>query len=114
MTKISMLFFYLRIFPHQGTKLQIRVVMGMCICYAIAFVPVIIFQCKPISYFWRQWSGELSGTCINSNAMVWSMAAINIVLDLLVISLPIPRLLKISTTTGRKLQLVLMFSLGFL
>jgi len=79
--KLSLLFFYLRIFP--GVKVR-RLIWGTIIfdlCFGSIFVLLTIFQCKPIDYYWHSWDGEHVGTCLNTNALGWSNAAISITLD---------------------------------
>ena len=67
-----------------------------------------------MSYNWNGWDGELKGTCVKTNALVVAAAAFNIVLDIWVISLPIPRVLTLQASLHTKLQVVFMFSVGFL
>ncbi|PCH05242.1 Hypothetical protein PENO1_023430 [Penicillium occitanis (nom. inval.)] len=73
-----------------------------------------IFQCTPISFFWDGWTGEYVGKCININTFSWIRAAIEIIIDLAIISLPIPLLLGLKLNWHKKLQILSMFSVGFL
>ncbi|KAK0628088.1 hypothetical protein DIS24_g10834 [Lasiodiplodia hormozganensis] len=111
--KVSILLFYLRIFPEKGFRRVVFVVIGLCVGYAIAFVLVSIFQCRPIKYAWLQWDDEHEGTCNNINAQGWSSAALNVILDLIVIILPMPQLWQLQLNKRKKFLLLLMFSVGF-
>ncbi|EOD52742.1 cfem domain-containing protein [Neofusicoccum parvum] len=111
--KISILLFYLRIFPEKGFRKMVFVTMGLCAGYAIAFVLVSVFQCKPIKYAWLQWDDEHEGTCNNINAQGWSSAALNVILDMIVIILPLPQLWQLQLNKRKKFLLLLMFSVGF-
>jgi high-affinity nickel permease len=67
-----------------------------------------------VSYNWNGWDGEHKGTCVKTNSLVVAAAALNIVLDIWVIALPIPKVLTIQASINTKVQVVFMFSIGFL
>lgn len=48
LTKISILLFYLRIFPKKQMKIAIWALIGFNIAYLIVFEVISIFQCTPI------------------------------------------------------------------
>ena len=65
------------------------------------------------SYFWVQWDGEHEGTCINFRLGTYIGNAINIVLDLVVFFLPVPRLVQLQVAdTRRKVGVVITFLVG--
>ncbi|KAI0503267.1 50S ribosomal protein L36e [Xylaria bambusicola] len=112
LTKISLLLFYLRVFPSEKFKRLCYITMGVVIASGIAFTLTGIFYCTPISYIWTGWTGETKGHCINFNAFAWSHAVTSIAQDLWIIALPIPSLLNLQLGRRRKIHLVLMFSVG--
>jgi hypothetical protein len=114
MTKISILLFYLRIFPERRFRRMAWATLTCCVLFIATFVPALIAQCNPISLAWDRWDGEHEGKCINLNAMGWAAAAINIVLDLAVIILPIFETLKLRMSMMRKVGIGLMFAGGLL
>lgn len=114
LVKIGFLLFYLRIFPTDRIRLIIKISCIVTICYWLGFLFAFAFQCSPVSYNWTMWDGEHQGTCVKTNAMVVTAAALNIVLDVWVIALPIPKVLKLQASITTKLQVLLMFSIGFL
>ncbi|KAI4689206.1 uncharacterized protein J4E88_002555 [Alternaria novae-zelandiae] len=109
LTKIAVLLFYLRIFPHQGLRRVIHVTIVICIMYIIAFVTATALQCLPIRIAWEHWDGEHHGKCINLNADAWASAAVNILLDLVVIVIPMRELSKLAMTRRRKFGIMCMF-----
>lgn len=112
--KLSLLFFYLRIFP--GTRLR-QLLWGTVIfdmLYCIVFVFAGIFQCWPIAYYWKKWDGEHSGRCINDNAVAWVNAAVSIALDLWMIALPMSQVVKLNLHRNKKVGVGLMFGVGTL
>ncbi|KAI1839353.1 hypothetical protein JX266_014436, partial [Neoarthrinium moseri] len=75
---------------------------------------VSIFQCTPIPGAWLSWTGDYEAACRNLNAQGWASAAVNIILDVATVTLPLPELWHLSLSMSKKLQVMLMFSLGFL
>ena len=53
--KLSLLFFYLRIFPARNIRRIIWTTIVFDVCFGTAFVIVAVFQCKPINYVWTKW-----------------------------------------------------------
>jgi hypothetical protein len=84
------------------------------IVYGTTIVFVSVFQCIPVQAAWTRWDGTVPAKCINANALGWTSAAINIVLDVIIHALPIPRLAKLAMSWERKIHVLLMFSLGSL
>lgn len=113
-TKITILCLYLKVFPSKGFRTICFVTIGVCIVFALVFSLGTVFHCWPVSYGWTGWTGETKGHCINFNAFAWAHAIVNIILDLFVIILPIPQLLRLALGTRRKVHVILMFSVGFL
>ncbi|KAF3032863.1 hypothetical protein E8E12_003003 [Didymella heteroderae] len=109
LTKISILLFYLRIFPQRSLRKIIWATIGLCIAYMIAFVTATAFQCIPVRIAWEHWDGEHHGRCIDLNADAWCSAAANIVLDLIVILLPMRELKDLRMNRWRKFGVMLMF-----
>ncbi|KAJ5161210.1 hypothetical protein N7492_006602 [Penicillium capsulatum] len=114
LTQMSFLAFYLRIFPSKTFHRIAYVLMGLSACFGISNALVMIFQCTPVSFFWTGWTGETKGACIDINAYSWYKAAMQIAMDLSILSLPIWPLLQLSLNIKKKIQIVLMFGTGFL
>ncbi|KAH8846813.1 hypothetical protein MCOR27_005240 [Pyricularia oryzae] len=112
--KMSLLFFYLRIFPSRGVRRILWATIIFNGVYGVAFVLVGIFQCNPISYFWTKWDGEHQGKCINVNAMAWSNAAISIALDLWMLAVPMWQLRTLRMHWKKKIGVGAMFVVGTL
>lgn len=113
-TQLSIIFFYLRVFDSTTFR---RAAIGLSVfsvCFGISNTFTMIFQCTPVSFFWSGWTGELVGKCININTFSWIRAAVEILIDLAIISMPIPLLLRLKLNWIKKLQILAMFSIGFL
>lgn len=115
-TKISILLLYLRIFPKTVGSLWFRYtvwsLIGVCAAANTAFVLSIIFQCDPVVGAYKAWDGTVEAKCFNNNAQIIAMAGINILLDLLVFFLPVPKLVKLEISTRKKIGVCLTFMTG--
>ncbi|KAI4760305.1 hypothetical protein E4T52_06755 [Aureobasidium sp. EXF-3400] len=111
-TKISILAFFLRVFPQKTFRRIIYVVMGICVAYGVSFVLATTFQCSPIPYSWKQLDDNYPGSCNNIHIQGWMSAIFNIVIDLIILILPLKELYALQTTLKKKLMVMVMFSLG--
>lgn len=112
LTKISILFFYLRIFPKKSFRKLVYIFMIINGLFLFAFIIVSVFQCTPISHAWENWHKETPGTCRNVNAQGWAAAIFNIIFDLTIIILPLRQLSQLVMNWKKKIQLLLMFCVG--
>lgn len=113
-TQLSILFFYLRVFDSALFRRVAFGIVTFVICFGVSNTFSMIFQCTPVSFFWDGWTGEHAGKCIKINTFSWVRATLEIVVDLAIITLPIPLLLLLKLNWQKKLQLLAMFSIGFL
>ncbi|KAI1379617.1 hypothetical protein F4677DRAFT_464850 [Hypoxylon crocopeplum] len=113
LTKVSILFFYLKVFPKKSFRICTWTLIIINLAYAVTYDFLLIFQCDPIPGAWRFWDGEFEAKCISINVLGWSAAAINIALDLAVIVLPLPELFRLSLSLRKRLQIIAMFAVGF-
>lgn len=112
--KMSLLFFYLRIFPARGIRIVLWVTIGYNVLWGIAFVLLAVFQCQPISFYWTGWAGETKGTCINANAIGWANAITSIVLDVWMLAIPLWQLRSLQLHLKKKIGVAIMFCTGTL
>lgn len=112
--KLSMLFFYLRIFQAPRMKKLIIGTIVFDTCYGIAFVLAAIFTCTPIRHFWENWDGEHQGSCVNINILGWSNAGISIALDVWMFALPVSQLVGLQMYWKKKVGVLIMFAVGTL
>ena len=113
LVKISILFFYLRIFSDRNFRSAVYFLMAFCGAATTAFTLVTIFQCRPIKGAWHRWDGTRY-RCTNLNAQGWTSAAFNGFLDIIMLALPLPVLAKLHMSRRKKAQAMLMFCVGSL
>ncbi|KAL9470941.1 hypothetical protein ACSS6W_008882 [Trichoderma asperelloides] len=109
--KMTLLFFYLQIFPGPARKLLWGTVVVNGI-FGVSFMLLATFQCTPISFFWDGWDGEHKGKCLNSNAIGWANAAISIALDLWMIAIPMWQVRNLNLHWKKKVGVAIMLLVG--
>ncbi|KAI0182727.1 hypothetical protein EV127DRAFT_457975 [Xylaria flabelliformis] len=114
-TQLSILAFYRRVFAKSSSVTQKGsiIMMVVVVLFGIANTLAIIFQCTPIPFFWSGWSGEVRGSCININLFSWIRAAVEIAVDIAILSLPLRDISKLQLSWRKKAQVLLVFVLGF-
>ena len=110
LTKLSILFFYARVFPLREFIRYLYAVGALVICWWIAFQGVTTFECSPIHFLWTETPS--TGHCIDFLKSFIAMAIPNIATDLVLLALPLPQIWKINLPLTQKLGLIVIFSLG--
>ncbi|RGP66733.1 integral membrane [Fusarium sporotrichioides] len=113
--KLSMLFFYLRLFPSIVCPRAHKVILGTIIFTAIltcSFFVIGVFPCSPIDFFWKGWDKQHEGHCLDLQAVAWSFAIIGILLDLWMLGIPISQVRKLQLSPRKKAGVALMFLVG--
>ncbi|KAF1932823.1 uncharacterized protein M421DRAFT_416433 [Didymella exigua CBS 183.55] len=110
--KLTLIFFYIRVFPSKEVQRLLWATVVFVLLWGIAFIITAIFQCQPIHYFWTKWDGMHNGTCLDSNAIAASNAAISIALDFWILGIPLWQLWGLKLHWKKKVAVALMFCLG--
>ncbi|KAI0836945.1 hypothetical protein F5Y06DRAFT_305010 [Hypoxylon sp. FL0890] len=107
--KMSLLLCYLRFFP-RGHRTTTIIIAVFCTVGHVAFVCVSLFLCSPIE---KAWNPNVTwGHCGNVAIYYLGMSWVTIFIDLMVIGLPFPVLLKSKIPLRRKVALLVLFALG--
>lgn len=114
MLKLSILFFYLRIFPDTKVRRLIWMTIIFDAIFGTIFFFLAIFQCRPISFYWKRWDGEHYGKCFDVNAMAFANAGISIALDAWMLVLALSHIIHINLHWKRKVGVGLMLGVGAL
>jgi len=113
-TKMSLLLFYLRVFPVRSFRIQVYVIMAVLVMFTVTGTIVSTNQCTPVQGAWEYWDGEQQFHCQNRNAVGWSSAVVNMSLDIAIIIVPLRPLSKLAMSWRKKIQLIIMFTVGIL
>ncbi|KAF2151900.1 hypothetical protein K461DRAFT_279413 [Myriangium duriaei CBS 260.36] len=112
--KLSALFFYRRLFTVKGMRTTFDLVsMGTAALVSVWLVVYIIMpfmQCG--THFAALYSGS-SSVCFVQEPYYLSLCISNFILDLWILLLPIPSVLRLHTTTTKKISLIGVFLLAF-
>ncbi|KAL4950243.1 hypothetical protein BDW69DRAFT_187545 [Aspergillus filifer] len=112
-TKLSIFLLYLRVFAptRQGkTHHAIHTLIWFNLAFYLANFFLKIFQCTPRR---KIWIPDVKGNCININYPILITAAINVVSDLLMLSLPIICVWRLHMGTRLKMGISAIFAAGF-
>lgn len=112
LTKLSILFFYLSVFPYQQFLRVVYVTLAYTVGAGIAFTVAASLRCQPISYNWTGWDGEHDGHCCNLNTEAWATSGVNIGLDIWILALPVTKVVRLNLSWRKKLSICVMFALG--
>ncbi|KAK1984978.1 CFEM domain-containing protein [Colletotrichum cereale] len=111
--KMSLLFFYMRIFSHNGAmKKLIWGSIAFNAVFGTTFIFLATFQCSPVSFYWTKWDQEHRGTCLDINAIAWANAGTSIVLDFWMLGLPLSQIKSLNLHWKKKIGVALMFFVG--
>lgn len=111
LAKLSILLFYLRLFPDNRFRNVTKVMIVLIALFAIAFNLAVIFQCWPVR---RAWDQTRRGKCIRFDLLTYLGSAFSIITDFVIILLPVPQLWSLNLNYSKRIALVLMFAVGSL
>ncbi|KAK5997695.1 hypothetical protein PT974_00050 [Cladobotryum mycophilum] len=113
-TKASALMFYQRIFCVSGRKATFNIVVTTTVivvaCWVITFEFLTGFQCH--THFSALWDGTYTKYCTYSFPFLYGLAISDFLLDVWVLLLPIPIILRLHTTPTTKLSIIGVFLLA--
>lgn len=110
--KISVLFFYTRVFGSAGREFRyaLWIAFGLVLAWLFAMCFVTIFTCNPPS---KWWNPDGPGACM-APSTPWLAAIIpQTIIDLYVLILPLPMLWKLQLKPKRKFWVSCVFVCGY-
>lgn len=111
MVKIGLLLTYVRIWTTRAFRRCLYLVGTTVILWWCSSNFVTIFQCRPIHYFWDR---ETVGSCLESRPFFISMAIPNIILDIVILSIPLPSIWQLRLPRLQRAALTVIFTAGVL
>ena len=107
--KLSLLFFYFRVFPVRSVRLGGYACGGLSTAWNIACILAATWQCTPRERLWMPW---LPGTCINLFLTQLCISVPSILCDIAILCLPLPHVLRLKTNLLQRILLMVIFLLG--
>ncbi|CAG9948622.1 unnamed protein product [Clonostachys rosea f. rosea IK726] len=114
LSKISVLWVYLRNFPNQLFRYAVFVSMALVALPTAGLLFLHLFRCNPVHLAWDGWAGT-TGTrdlCIDKQVITYIAAGFSIFQDVIILLLPMPMVLKLRMHINDKWGILCMFSLG--
>jgi hypothetical protein len=110
--KLTCLTFYRHIFhPTHKTLLFVNAGIAFVLVSYISIVFAVAFECRPIQ---RMWNKAIPGHCFKQQGLAYTGAGVNAVSDLYILLVPIPAVLSLPLSKGRKFRILTIFGLGIL
>lgn len=111
LVQIGILLFYLRLFVFKRERIAAYVMMGIVTCWWLGGMLGIVGICRPFSYNWNQ---NQKGSCGRRIEFWLTTAILHVVIDIVILSLPLPAVWNLQVPRPTKIALSAMFCLGFL
>ncbi|KAF4305035.1 hypothetical protein GTA08_BOTSDO07354 [Botryosphaeria dothidea] len=111
LTKISVCTGYLWLFPGKKNKIFCYAMIGYSILYGVALFFAHVFQCNPVSVFWKE-PFDPGTICINKLALYVTAATLNSLGDLLIYLWPVWFLFRLQMPLKHRVGLIILFSFG--
>ncbi|KAH7229998.1 hypothetical protein B0J15DRAFT_518306 [Fusarium solani] len=109
--KLSILFFFLRIFPSHKFQTVVRWTTGLTVLICLIYLILFLIQRMPLWLFWEGWKDKTPrGVIVDGNAMGISHGALNVALDIWMLILPLSQLVKLGVKFKKKVGVIAMFS----
>ncbi|KAF2865016.1 hypothetical protein BDV95DRAFT_531823, partial [Massariosphaeria phaeospora] len=114
LTKLSALLFMTRIFARHANSswwnYTLWVTYGLNTAWLVGIVLGTVLMCKPVA---KGWNPMLPGTCGVTSAL-WTGSAIpSVVIDLIILILPVPKIWNLRISRTRKSGIMVVFILGY-
>ncbi|OTA05348.1 hypothetical protein A9Z42_0060090 [Trichoderma parareesei] len=109
--KLSILSFYLRVFPNSTLRIATQIVIGIVSLWGLGSVLMFFFVCRP---FEATWNPLVGGTCADRIATFLAVGAYNIISDIIILALPLRTIWTLNTRSQMKVALTVLFLTGLL
>lgn len=110
LTKVSIVLFYLRVFPYDGFRLAGQTVLGFVVLSSMISFFCVTFQCLPVQYNWDK--DIHNAKCLDVNTLTYAHAGISVAQDVMILLLPIPWIIPLQLRRIQKIGMVIMFQAG--
>ncbi|KAG6362551.1 hypothetical protein INS49_007643 [Diaporthe citri] len=112
--KMSIILLYVRVFSTANTAFRrcIFAAEFLTMALSVTFIVVILAACQPLQFFWTQYDGVSEGTCISTSSFFVAFSIFNVSVDVFLLVLPIPMVLKLHMSVRKKLIVCALTMLG--
>ncbi|XWW98940.1 hypothetical protein V2A60_006944 [Cordyceps javanica] len=110
--KLSLLFFYLSIFPGRGVRTVLWLTMIVTAVFGLTFMLLSVFQCTPIDFYWLRYIQPINGHCQRINLLGWIHGGVSVAIDVWMIGIPLHQIRKLELHWKKKVGAAIMFLTG--
>ncbi|KAI4198745.1 MAG: hypothetical protein LQ350_005068 [Teloschistes chrysophthalmus] len=114
LTKLTVLFFYQRVFQGRWVQMGIWTMVGVTFLWTVGFFFSELLQCVPISANWEGFGWDEAACGVNANVMLMAQTWSDIATNVVILCLPIYSIWALQMPPRRKLAVCGIFLLGFL
>ncbi|KAI1100726.1 hypothetical protein F4804DRAFT_318095 [Jackrogersella minutella] len=107
--KMSMLVLYLRLAPHMWFRWTCYICIGIIASYSVTAALVESLACRPLEGIINE---SLDATCYDSYPAYISLSSLNIAIDIIILLLPIPLVIRMQLPIRQKISVILLFATG--
>ncbi|KAM7184490.1 hypothetical protein V8F33_012951 [Rhypophila sp. PSN 637] len=108
--KISILLLYIRILTYSYARIAAYILLAVVVIYHIFGFISTFTLCIPLAKFWNP---ALDGHCRLDAREMWALIVLHISTDFLIFLIPLPVVIRMTTSLSNKLMLLGVFLLGF-
>lgn len=108
--KLSVMFFYLRVFVNDGLRLATKLAMAFVLLWTVGNILQVFLICRP---FAATYDPTVKGECGNQVGAFIAIGAFNVVTDAIILTLPIPTIWGLKMSSSARLGLCAIFLVGF-
>ncbi|KAL1798513.1 hypothetical protein ACET3X_002550 [Alternaria dauci] len=112
LVKVSLILFFLRIFPRRRTVQLLWGTIAFIIVWTISFFIPGSCPCLPLTDYWTAWDKAKPTECLNIYAVIWAHAIICIVVDIWMLCIPLYEVFHLQMRFMKKFSVALMFFVG--
>ncbi|KAI4867285.1 hypothetical protein F4820DRAFT_414403 [Hypoxylon rubiginosum] len=107
--KMSMLVLYLRLAPHAWFRFTCYSCIAVIACYSLTAAFVESLACRPLQGIVDE---SLDAECYDSYPAYIALSSLNIGIDVIILLLPIPLVLRMQLPKRQKVSIILLFATG--
>ncbi|KAJ6157757.1 hypothetical protein N7470_005349 [Penicillium chermesinum] len=116
LTKLSGVFFFLRIFPQRSFRIWAYTFMGLLVIFALWAVLSGFLFCAPTTNFWTWllYEKPSKAHCMRHGSVWFANAGLQIATDIALMITPMPLLSKLQLQRRKKIAVILIFCVGLI
>lgn len=108
--RLSLIFLYYRIFSiKKWLGWTLKIIGGLSVAWLVVAIAVVIFQCKPVA---AVVDASISGECMDNQLGFIFAEAVNLLLDLALVPLPVRTIWKLQLPFAERLGVAVIFLTG--